>query len=103
MGAVRQRCLAPDLRCRRVSSSLVDMDGQVTSPMKLLAPTILATLHGGIATKDGVETGHRVLDVLRPLLEEPVGVFLIVCGVLAAVALALYVGMLVAELQKVRQ
>ncbi len=75
--------------------------------MKLLAPTILVTLHDGIATKDGVETGHRVLDetfrVLRPLLEEPVGVFLIVCGVLAAVALALYVGMLVAELQKARQ
>ena len=75
--------------------------------MKLLAPTTLVTLHSGIATMDGVETGHRVLDesfrILRPLLEEPVGIFLIVCSVLAAVVLALYVGMLVAELQTARQ
>ena len=67
----------------------------------------LETFDFGIATVDNVETGLRVLDesfsILLLMLEEPVRIFLILCGVLAAVALALYVGMLVAELQKARQ
>ncbi len=74
--------------------------------MKLLTTTNLVTFHGSIATMDDVEAGLWVLDesfrILLLLLEEPVGIFLILCGVLAAVALAIYVGMLVTELQKAR-
>lgn len=83
------------------------MDGQVKSPMKLLATTKLVTLHGSIAAMDNVDTGLRVLEesfrILLPLLAEPVGIVLILCAVLAAVTLALHAGMLVAELQKARQ
>ncbi len=67
----------------------------------------IVTFDAGIGTVDDVETGLRVLDesfsILLLMLEEPVRIFLILCGVLAAVALALYVGMFVAELQKARQ
>lgn len=66
----------------------------------------LVTFDAGIGTVDDVEIGLRVLgksfNILLLLLEGPVGIFLILCGVLAAALLALSVGMLVAEQQEAR-
>ena len=71
-----------------------------------IAAMNLVTFDAGIGTVDDVEPGPRVLDesfsILLLLLEGPVGIFLILCRVLAAAVLALYVGMFVAELPKAR-
>ncbi len=71
-----------------------------------IAAMNLVTFDAGIGTVHDVETGLRVLDeslsVLLPLREEPVGIFMILCGVLAAAVLAVYVDMFVAELPKAR-
>ncbi len=77
------------------------MDGQVKSPMKLLATTTLTTLDGGIATMDDIETTIRVM------LDESFRVSLILGGVfvalLAVLVLTLMVCLLVTELQKARR
>ena len=75
------------------------IDGQVKSPMKLLATTTLTTWDGSIATMDDIETTIRVLDESFRVSLILGGVF---AGLLAVLVFSLYVALLVTELRKSR-